>query len=405
MTDIAPTRQPTATSIHISPTLTTTTVPTSAPDWLETICPDVELTLPVNVNATGAIILVNRVEPYQVQLTNLETGNLITLTKAEDQSLLDFSVSLDKKWLAYNEVTLDNTGRTIISQRLVIVDSDGQQVKIIPWEDNWAHISYWLSNDRLVISLDSEAPKVLLAVNPFTGERQELSPKFPDLFDFYPEDWGYSGQTIYDPSLSYVVYPREGNSYEAFGTIFEYVLWNLNGHEVVAYLPSLLVAWDAPIWSPDGTGFVAKGLSDIKGLHELFVVENNGLIRQLTDFSSYFDTYTVDHLSWSPDGRYIAFMLISTPSSYLDERLAIFDTRTKDVTLYCLQGDYLGPVNSMFREAVAPPIWAPNSQQLIIENRYAENESRVVLVDIVQGFAVQLAENMRPVGWMISPKE
>jgi hypothetical protein len=39
---------------------------------------------------------------------------------------------------------------------------------------------------------------------------------------------------------------------------------------------------------------------------------------------------------------------------------------------------------------------------VIVENRYAAQTSRVILVDIVQGFAAQIAENMTPGGWMVT---
>ena len=48
------------------------------------------------------------------------------------------------------------------------------------------------------------------------------------------------------------------------------------------------------------------------------------------------------------------------------------------------------------------PIWSPDSQQFLVVDWYEKEHSRVVLVDIAQGFAAQIAEDMEPLGWMVS---
>jgi hypothetical protein len=73
------------------------------------------------------------------------------------------------------------------------------------------------------------------------------------------------------------------------------------------------------------------------------------------------------------------------------------------VTDYCVTGA-LEPGHDIERNDTAP-IWSPDGTQLLVEasDIYVENQYWVVLVDIVHGWAAKIAENLTPVGWMVSP--
>jgi Tol biopolymer transport system component len=102
--------------------------------------------------------------------------------------------------------------------------------------------------------------------------------------------------------------------------------------------------------------------------------------------------------NWSPDGRYIAFWLIPESKKPDSANLAVLDTTNLEVVNYCLPGTikWYGDL---------PPIWSPNSQQLVMEaeDREDANHNLVILVDIATGWAAQIAENLTPVGWMAKP--
>ena len=56
------------------------------------------------------------------------------------------------------------------------------------------------------------------------------------------------------------------------------------------------------------------------------------------------------------------------------------------------------------------PIWSPDGNKLLVENRYApdknnstQNKSKLLVVDLQGKIAFPLAENENPVGWMVAP--
>jgi hypothetical protein len=109
---------------------------------------------------------------------------------------------------------------------------------------------------------------------------------------------------------------------------------------------------------------------------------------------------SIEHVSysWSPDGRHIAFWLITDPEHDHRVNLAILDTATLDVVNYCITYEYI-------HQFARPLLWSPNSQQLVLEagTLYDNKPQLVVVVDIVQGWAAEIAEEMMPVGWMVTP--
>jgi hypothetical protein len=82
--------------------------------------------------------------------------------------------------------------------------------------------------------------------------------------------------------------------------------------------------------------------------------------------------------------------LLCTKAEHPYKRVALLDTETLQVTDYCI------PVGK--QQLYQPPIWSPDSTQFLVVDRHEENHRRVILVDIVQGFAAVIAEDMEPVG-------
>ena len=77
---------------------------------------------------------------------------------------------------------------------------------------------------------------------------------------------------------------------------------------------------------------------------------------------------------------------------------SLLDLTTLAVVNYCVTNE---------RISKYPPdlIWSPDSIKLVFEYSEVDNTdtSKVVVVDVQLGWAVQIAENMTPVGWMASP--
>jgi len=311
-------------------------------------------------------------------------------TSATTNEVADATVSPDGRWLAYIRDSYDQEGH-LIDSKLSLLGADSQQQSAIPWGKDWAAISGWLDNERLVIVPLNRPKGTIIVINPFTEQQQELPPFFPDVYDTSPSAlWGDT-ITVYDSSLTRVAYLRNAPTRGA-----GIVLWDLQNSKELWHLNHSETIRNRPEWSPDGGQLAVAAPTNMKWYHyELLSVRRDGQATQLTNLAATYPVAAIGNFKWSPNGQYIAFWLDSRQApeqDYKGEHLLVLDMTTLQMTDYCVIGNVLG--------VAAPPRWSPNSQQLIVENYYEANTSRVILVDIVQNFAVQVAENLSPVGWM-----
>jgi len=130
-----------------------------------------------------------------------------------------------------------------------------------------------------------------------------LLPDFPGMEDLTFLDWSGSGKTVYNRSLTEVVYPTLGETGHA------YILWDIQKKKIIANLPTRDFSPDGPKWSPNGDGFVVVATGDnvSLGKNEFFWVGADGKILQLTSFRNKYSTIDILMWSWSPDGKYIAY--------------------------------------------------------------------------------------------------
>jgi len=405
----------TPTHVPLSPTPAITSTPTIPPEArLKIHCLDVASAFPPQASSEGIIILKSEVIQgdylsFDVFLQDMVTGTKTQLAK-QNESLIYFTVSPDREKMAYNRILFDKPAGQSIKDQLIIATADGQLQKAIAWEQGWVGIPGWLDDERLIINMAGNNPHesagkkayTLLMLNPFTGQRRILRPDFPDILDQHPVfDWDGWGETVYDPTLTRVVYLNYHQGY---------MLWDLKARQALATLGAEFS--HPPHWSPDGAQFVvaSDGNQTINSGFELFSVSRDGQrITRLTNLTAYNPAADMWGYSWSPDGSHLAFWLSTDPDAagsddHAAQRLAVLDLATQEVTNYCLPLEsYRGGDDAVpFFLSGTSPIWSPNGQQLIVESHYAKNASRVILVDIAQAFAVQIAENMMPAGWMKS---
>jgi len=407
----SPMLAPSATRTSI-PTMTLTRTPSpsaTAQPQIITQCIPIATKLPKGLETGGVIVFVG--EPYisYSYLLEVKTGRKMTLWENEGVGLRSFEVSPERNWLAFMRPSLNPGG-----SRLVIMGSNGKQVQAIPWEDLWRAfngIAGWLDEERLLISrtsgkkYDPNADSMIV-LNPFTGEQSELLPDYPDMafinLDWYGIGWwgGYSHNgTVYDPSLSRVVYYKYlGN--QSWGLS----LWDRQAKKELVFLPDYSF-YNRPKWFRDGSRFIASipATLDRAGQSQtnLFLVSRDGEVRQLTDLGVYSAQYEVSGYEWSPDGRKIAFQLsVQTSQPYPDiypdsdpqslNRLAVLDLETGLITDTCVPGVEYGQ---------GDVVWSPDGDYVLFDSNDTK-KSRVYLVSIAQGFAVQIAENVFPVGWL-----
>ncbi len=392
----------------IAPTPTETATlgvsPTSTPDvGLKRQCLEIRSSVPSEVRVEGEVLLNDAkrlTPPYLFEIAN-ERKVALPENWAHDQ-IWDSAVSPNRKWLAYRD--MNSSGDV---SRLVIISADGQPHYTKSWDPSWYLIAAWLGDDHLLISRQrgSDLYDSLVVLEPFTGKIKELVPNYPGMFypSFGPDWGGFSrSKTVYDPTLSYVVYP--GRTDEGVDLLF---LWNMKAQRVAGVLTGTVSVSVTPLWSPNGklvivTGPPALTSSSSKtesAQKEFFSISLDGTVERLTDLADTYSEVKFGPYAWSPDGRYIAFRLEAQPNSYPDlyptikpkepGRLAILDTVNREVTDYCL------PARSL-----EPPVWSPDGRQLVLEDYNKLNGSDVYFVDLAKDLAVRIVNQFIPTGWM-----
>ncbi len=358
------------------------------------------------------MVLDNRLDDDDY-LLDMGSGEMVRLT-LDGQRGLDYRVSPDGTKLAYERVLFEKDAPDRFYQTdLLIADATGQELVSLPWEDGWGRILGWLNDEWLVLNLyglDPLAdagyhPNYLLALDPFSGERKLLAPDYPDIHTFDKFDWEGWSRTMYDPTLTRVVYLTEYDD-------FSYVLWDMENNRELTRLPATVpvgyYTTYIPRWFRDGLKFAIEArVPNEEGL-ELFQVSRDGDIEQLTRLYPYGEA-TLAQYSWSPDGRYLAGMLDTGLGQSPELELVVLNTQTKQITNTCLTVTYFYDTPKLEDSWEMPPplpIWSPDGRQLLVTNRTGkEGTWQVILVDLKQKIAVVVAENMEPMGWMVAPEK
>jgi len=394
-------------------TPTETPIPTYPPETrVQLQCLKVSPMLPDNADSPGVVILDGRRVSGgryipETFLHDMATRESLQIA-GQDESLNSFMISPDKHLVAFNRVIIDANDR-ITQDELVLADANGQVQIVIPWEEKWLDLLGWTNDQRLLLAYDEPitttdgypAQVSYLVLDPFSGEQQMISPDYPHFLDLTiaPGWWG----VVFDPSLTRAIY---GWRYEQDGEeMHTLALWDVDGQQLLAtmedyyaYYPVFKSETPLPRWSQDGSKFAFRGqflasMSDERVTIELYQADREGQVEQLTHLGLATSYVPARSFSWSPDGRYIAMYLENWDLQAPNPHVALLDTETQEVLDYCIP---IGGVRST-------PIWSPDSTQFLVVDRYEQDHQRVILVDIVQGFAAVIAEDVEPVGWMISP--
>jgi WD40 repeat protein len=334
------------------------------------------------------------------------------LFTAPNEGLFFFALAPDRRSLAYRQVIYASTGTEVLEANLVISGPDGKARFTIPWGNDWGPATAWLNNEEVLIDLIlpedrslAERTSTFTTLNPQTGAQRTLEPDFPNIYDF--SDTPSSTKTTYDPALSRVVYLAQAE--DGSDTPTRLILWDLVKSKPLAAFETLGAHKVRPRWSPDGSQ-VALALS-VKDYadwpaYEIQLVGSDGTLEKQTRLTDFYDWVYVDDLSWSPDGRYIAFWFSGwesdrpSPIGPDPRYLGIYDTGTGEVKNLCVPGDGSASIGGRI---VPPPLWSPDGKQLLVQDQYSDDHSRVILVDPAAGIAAQIAQDAEPVGWLVAP--
>lgn len=396
------TPQPTATVI--TPTLSPTPLP-----QVKTQCAASEQESP-SLDLEGVIVLSKTAHQLDFSpgfyLMNADSQHIF---HTDNLSIVEM-VAPDGKYLAYTYDTPSG-----IKKFIRVLDSNGKLVtEFEPYYDRiWAHYFSWQNEQQLRIVTTNFNDVYVHVINPFT---QELTlPKTDWEGAYRPDepfrdpvaDWKfdrkateisyvYGANILYDPTLTRVVFPKDGG---------DVALVDVQSGEELAY--ANFVDWGSlPSWSPDGEYLTI--LNREGSVDNFYLVSRDGKeFQRITDFSSEFDFVSIPGYTWSPDSQQIAFWLQLEEDGQQDgtqSELAILDVSTRQVTRLCIQG-----ISSVAYEPLSmnhpEPIWSPDGRYIMItqwDDPDAPQKYYVLVIDTETGSVEKISENTAPVGWMVN---
>jgi len=373
----------------IASTSILTNTPISLPSLTPTVTPNSGIKLQcIEINdhevqlqdaATGGTILMGAY-PDNPFLLDLKTGIRYKLpfTRKEFEQGNGMSLSPDRRSLAYVEMLKDQAGEPA-KEMLRVVDARGNILAQTTFNRTDLYLERWLNNQSLQFNLNRwQGDGSVMVFNLFTGEQRTISDELPQLNrNDLP---GVTWRVEYSSNLEWVVYQAMKTEQDGVGPI----VWDVINKKILWQSPFSGFEYEQPVWSPAGDE-VAISVSD-----RLYIISRSAQARLIFDDSQ---SRFLDHLAWSPDGRYIAFR--SFPKSSPKGSVMVYDLQTKQVVDYCIISDNIDDT----------PVWSPDSHQLIVAVRKEVDGSLVdllILVDIEKNTAYQIPITMGLSPWMKS---
>ncbi|MFH2102381.1 MAG: hypothetical protein ABIJ39_03375 [Chloroflexota bacterium] len=354
-----------------------------------------EISPPAEID--GALVIDNTFDAY---LLDIDTHSVqpFQIDETYDQNTFShysrIDVSPDGQKLVYTAVYIAQDGQ--VNERMMLMTANGQYYDLMFWSIEQGYFLGWFDNDRILLSWNDRPYGTITLLNVNTGQSEEISPTFADL---YPEP-------VYDPVYDRTIYLI--NPVTWFPVLYDrtlsraflylsdsngmrYVLWNTETREILwerrVYSPRV-----EPQWSPDGEQLIVTMRPDpLNSIQEEFyTISRDGEEIQLTDLLAIYSSFFIGTYSWSPDGEFLAFWL-GSGLIQPQPRLAVLNMRRGMITDYCL-----GPGG-------IKPIWSPDGKQVVISirgNREPGVQSSVVIVDIEQNTAYKVTDILSIAGWM-----
>jgi len=349
--------------------------------------------LPANGFDLDGVIVMENFKTNELVSLDLKNSLLISLTHNDTKQLF-YDVSPDHTKLVYEQLTFDESQSPpdIMKDEIIVADYENRIIRSISVENNWRSVR-WFDNEQLMIGLGESELYPLLLFNYSTGAKNILQPDYPGIYDLHPvPDWNLESAVAYDPTLSFVVFPR---IHDEDGSI-QLALWSLLLKKEISTINTRHFQF-APVWSSKGDFFITVSDQDTKSDtidDTLLLVNTDGTVNQLINSTSS-NHSQITGIKLSPDNNKIAFWRSGTFGFTNDYRLSVLEISTQKLVNYCIQGN---PQNSFIQP---PIIWSPDSQQLVVENLYSPKKSRIFLVDLTTQQYYALIEDMELLGWLL----
>jgi len=139
--------------------------------------------------------------------------------------------------------------------------------------------------------------------------------------------------------------------------------------------------------------------SVVKDLWEdWFLITETGIVKQITHFSEFVQEheYHLSRQSRSNNGRFLAFRF----STYMPNDFAkyiVLDLTANTLDGFCVSSR---PLKDSGDDS---PIWSPDSKYFIVSNIDRFNNGNIIMVDVENETAYEIAQDMEVIGWIAKP--
>jgi hypothetical protein len=406
-------------SITIMPTPTSAGTPAISPTpqsitpRMQQKCLQTLSTLPPGKSYDGTIIFFGKFisgegktflhDHYEVSFFNLKTRQTVNLQKYKTD---DIAVSPDHKKYALLDVN---------DYLVKVFTGDGRPINTISRGEEPYFIDRWLDDQTIELTIAKGyltynygrlfPPNDSVIADLFTNKQQLIPPTYPDIDPASGISWDGGSTTEYDSTLSRVVYPAENiritNDYYG-NSGWGYILWDMVNKKSLVQLVTYTF-FEPPKWSPDYSKFMIGGEGE-----GVYAVTRDGKVTQMIHFGDAQNkqpklVYAPQKYSWSPDGRYVAFWLLSYNAGQSESgsgNLVILDTNAGETIDTCISAGFVESVRS---NKLSDPVWSPDGKELVINANIQENETfDTLFVDLEDGSATKIGEHLLPMGWLIN---
>jgi dipeptidyl aminopeptidase/acylaminoacyl peptidase len=382
----------------ISPTVVPSALPstvTAEPIRESVVTKCVELTQTDLPHLQGTLILEHTLEYdlKEILFWETETQQEHFISKQGGEYYSNEAVSPAGTYFSAETSTFSSNGKHQQGP-ILIFDSDANLAATIELKQESYGVT-WLNEQQVLIN------EPFLLLSPFEHTQKEIQSFLPNYFSSTDilYDWNFYGyhKNVYDPQMTRMLYPlRDENG------VPNVALRDLEKGIDLASFPTSYGYGTSPTWASDGEK-LAIALNTVPSdlfqkndniQFEIFGFSRNGEKLFTTTLTSSSETVYITNLSWSPNGRYIAFWYTHDKNrlhSHL--QLAVLDTETQSITLYCINSgdDYIR----------FSPIWAPSSDYLLVAYKIANDEAlSSLLINMQSGKAWIIKSQFEPLGWL-----
>jgi hypothetical protein len=404
-------------TITTAPTIPSTGIPAISPTpqsitpRMQQKCLQTLSTLPPEKSYDGTIIFFGKFisgegktflhDHYEVSFFNLKTRQTVNL---QNYKTWDIAVSPDHKKYALLDVN---------DYLVKVFTGDGRPINTISRGEEPYLIDRWLDDQTIQLTIAKGyltyyfgryfPPNDIVIANPFTNKQKMIPSTYSDIDRSSGTFWNGGSMTEYDSTLSRVIYPSLAIDHDYYGNRgWGYVLWDTVHKEKLAQVVTNYF-YVPPKWSPDYSKFLIG--SEGEGV---YAVTRDGKVKQMIHFRDTQDKqpqplYAPQKYNWSPDGRYVAFWLLSSGPDQSESgsgTLVILDMNTGETIDTCISAGF---VEILRFNKLSAPVWSPDGKELVINANIQENGNfDTLFVDLEDGNETKIGENLLPIGWLIN---